>query len=162
LKNQASGPAAKKGQFVSPFVTVREGETVSDYRVSKIEPKSISLEKDGQTFTVSLFAENKVLSPAAPPPANTQPQPAAPAPGAAPQDGDTDQPQDAQAQPGVNPQNPQNPRQAAPMRAPSPNAGAMRNRNQAANANVQQNPQDPASEQGMQDQNQPAETIEEE
>jgi hypothetical protein len=44
MKNQQGGAPAKKGQPPSPFVTVREGETVSDYRVSKIDPKSISLE----------------------------------------------------------------------------------------------------------------------
>jgi len=61
MKNPPAGAAAKKGQPTSPFVTVREGQVVSDYRVSKIESKSISLEKDGQTFTISLFAENKVV-----------------------------------------------------------------------------------------------------
>jgi hypothetical protein len=75
LKNQA-GADKKKGQ--SPFVTVREGQQVGDYRVSKIEGKSISLEKDGQTFVIGLFAENKVVTPPAPPvavaaPANQPP-----------------------------------------------------------------------------------------
>ncbi len=63
MKNQVAGAPGKKGQPASPYVTVREGQMVGDYRVSKIESKSISLEKDGQTFTVGLFAENKVVTP---------------------------------------------------------------------------------------------------
>ena len=51
MKSQPGGAAGKKGEPASPFVTVREGQIVSDYRVSKIESKSISLEKDGETFT---------------------------------------------------------------------------------------------------------------
>jgi hypothetical protein len=155
MKTQPQGAAANKGQSGSPFVTVREGQMVSDYRVSKIEPKSILLEKDGETFTVSLFAANKVLSPVAPVPAPVQPQPAAPPPEVG-----ADQPPEAQGQPGVNPQRQ---RQSLPGQAaagqPSPNnpPGGSRNRAQAGNPNVQ----DPAAEPAMQDQNQPAETIEE-
>lgn len=60
----------KKPQETSPFVTVTEGEMVQDYKVTKISPRSISLEKGGQVFEVFLFAEGKVLPPmpAAPPP----------------------------------------------------------------------------------------------
>jgi hypothetical protein len=144
LKNQAAGSAAGKAHSASPYLTVREGQMISDYRVSKIEPKSVLLEKDGQTFTINLFAENKVLSPVAPPVA-PQPQQAAPEPEAAPQEVNVNQP-------GVNPANPQ------PM-AP-PNAGGPRNRNRALNPNAQRNVQDPVAEQ-VQEPNQPAETIEE-
>ncbi len=68
LKTTPPGSAKKKGQ--SPFITVREGQRFSDYLVVKIEPKSISMEKDGQVFVVNLFAEGKVVTPlpAAPPP----------------------------------------------------------------------------------------------
>jgi hypothetical protein len=158
MKNQAAGPPGRKGPSVSPFVTVREGQMVSDYRVSKIEPKSISLEKDGQTFTVGLFAENKVLSPVTPAPAPVQPQPATAPPGGAQPDVDTGQPPDVQNQPGVNPRPPL-PGQA---NAAVPNPGGGRSRNQAANPNAQQNVQDPAADPVIQDPNQPAETIEEE
>jgi hypothetical protein len=161
MKSQSVGPPGRKGSSPSPFVTVREGQMVSDYRVSKIEPKSISLEKDGQTFTVNLFAENKVLSPIAPQPPPVQTQPAAMPPGGAQQDVDNEHPAGVQTEPGANQQNP---RQAVPGqgRAGPPNLGGGRNRNQAANPNAQQNAQDPAADQGMQDPNQPAETVEEE
>ncbi len=66
-KSQPSQAEKKKNQ--SPYVTVREGQRFGDYQVVKIEPKSISLEKDGQVFVISLFSEGKVLSPVpAPPP----------------------------------------------------------------------------------------------
>ncbi len=50
---------------------------MGDFRVSKIEAKSISLEKEGQTFVINLFAPGKVLPPAAvqpppPPPAGVE------------------------------------------------------------------------------------------
>jgi hypothetical protein len=64
-------PGAKKPQ--SPFVTVREGQQIGEYKVVKIETKSISLEKDGQTFVIGLFAEGKVAPPAPPVP-TVQPQ----------------------------------------------------------------------------------------
>jgi hypothetical protein len=137
MKNQQGGAPAKKGQPPSPFVTVREGETVSDYRVSKIDPKSISLEKDGQTFTVGLFTENKVVSPAsvAPAPAPAQPPPAAP--GVAQQEAGANPPPGVQPQPGYNPADPQ---QAAPVQvgsAPLP-AGSVPGY-PASQGNVQQN-----------------------
>ncbi|NLI80577.1 MAG: hypothetical protein GX443_02665 [Deltaproteobacteria bacterium] len=52
----------------SPFSTVREGEKIGEYQVVKIEPKSISLEKDGETIVVNLFAEGKVSPPVPPVP----------------------------------------------------------------------------------------------
>ncbi len=71
LKTPPAHGADKKKP--SPFVTVREGQQVGDYRVVKIEPKSIALEKDGQTHTVALFSEHKVSTPAAPVPPPAQP-----------------------------------------------------------------------------------------
>ncbi len=148
MKNQSAGPAGGKAHSASPYMTVREGQMISDYRVAKIEPKSISLEKDGQTFTLGLFAENKVLSPvAAPAPAAPPPQQAAPPPEVAPPEANVNQP-GAQVQPGVNPEN-------GPQAA-VPNPGGPRNRGRQPNPNAQQNVQDPSAEQ-----DQPAETIEE-
>lgn len=71
MKAASGGQAGKKG--ASPFMVVRENQQVGDFRVVKIEPKSISLEKDGQNFVISLFAEGKVVPPAAQPPAAAQP-----------------------------------------------------------------------------------------
>jgi hypothetical protein len=71
-----------------PFVTVSEDEQLGDYRVAKIEPRSITVEQRGSTFVVPLFAPGKVAPPppkapsgaaGQPPPAGAQ-QPAA-APG---------------------------------------------------------------------------------
>jgi hypothetical protein len=161
VKNQSAGPPGKKGQAASPFVTVREGQMVSDYRVAKIEPKSISLEKEGQTFTISLFAENKVLSPVTPSAASVQPQAATPPPVAAQQEGDSEQPA---GQPGLYPQNqPQAFQNQARTLPPNPGGGRNRNPNFR-----QQRVQDPAAEQALQDPaveqdlSQPAETVEEE
>lgn len=80
IKSQASPGRDKKK--VSPFVTVREGQQIGDYRVVKIEPKSVSLEKDGQTHIIGLFAENKISTPATPPGPPAQTVPVKPAPAA--------------------------------------------------------------------------------
>ena len=160
MKSRPADAAGKKGQPVSPFVTVREGQVVSDYRVSKIESKSISLEKDGQTFIIGLFAENKVVTPpSAPPPAPAPVQPPPAAPGVAPQEAEANQPAGVPPQPGYNPANPSQslPGQAAP--SPNPNvAGSPASRRHAP-----QNVYAPIPEPVMnQDPNQAAETIEEE
>lgn len=77
LKGQM--PGKEKGKESSPFVSVREGEKVSDYVVNKIGLKSISVEKGGQTFEIYLYASGKVLPPlAVTPPAhqlNREPSP---------------------------------------------------------------------------------------
>ncbi len=155
MKNPPPGAPAKKGQAASPFVTVREGQMVSDYRVSKIEPKSITLEKDSQTFTVGLFAANKVLPPMAPAPPPVAVQPPTGAPGVAPTDVEVNQPLGVPPQPGVNPEYPQ------PAQAPVPNPGVAGIRGRRGN--IQQNVYAPAPEPAINpDPNQPAETIEEE
>jgi hypothetical protein len=60
------GPGPKeKSKKDSPFTTVSDGEKVSDYTVTKIGSRSISLEKGGQVFEVFLYAEGKVLPPLA-------------------------------------------------------------------------------------------------
>ena len=160
MKGQPASAAGKKGQPASPFVTVREGQMISDYRVSKIESKSISLEKDGQTFTVGLFAENKVVTPPAPSPAAAPVQQPTPAPGGPAQETAGNQPPGVQPQPGYNPQNPQQPVPGQAAQAPPLNRGVAglptHNRNQ-------QNVYAPAPEPAInQDPNQAAETIEEE
>ncbi len=63
FKGQA--PGTDKGK-TAPFATVREGEKVGDYQVLKIEPKRITLEKDGENIVLDLFMEGKVVPP--PPP----------------------------------------------------------------------------------------------
>jgi hypothetical protein len=159
MKSQPAGAPGKKGQPSSPFVTVREGQAVGDYRVSKIESKSISLEKDGQTFTVSLFAENKVVTPASAPPAPTPVQQPMAAPGVAPQEAGANQPPGVQLQPGYNPANqPQALRgQAAPP--PNPNVAGFPASQRQAPQNVYAPTPEPVINQ---DPNQAAETIEEE
>ena len=69
------GPVGQKGKSQSPYIVVTEGGLLADYRVTKIDVKSISLEKDGQTIVVTLFAEGKTSPPvpAAPAPFNPAP-----------------------------------------------------------------------------------------
>ncbi len=73
-KGKMPGSTEKKGQ--SPYTTIQEGESVGDYKVVKINTKSITLEKDGKQEDVNLFAEGKVVPPAprlpAVPPPNVQ------------------------------------------------------------------------------------------
>ncbi len=52
-----------RGQVESPYISVVEGDQVGDFKVVKIEAKSIQLEKDGQLHELSLFAEGKVVPP---------------------------------------------------------------------------------------------------
>lgn len=125
LKNPGATGDKKKVQ--SPFVTVREGQQVGDFRVSKIEPKSISLEKDGQTHVVSLFAENKVSTPAAQPApaANVGPLPAdvpPPPPGVAPPDQPPGVPQQAMSRRQMQMQMRQDQGMQPPPMPPSPPA----------------------------------------
>jgi hypothetical protein len=65
LRLKGGSSPKEKGKKDSPFTTVREGEKVSDYTVTKIGTRSVSLEKGGQTFEVFLYAEGKVLPPLA-------------------------------------------------------------------------------------------------
>lgn len=80
IRMKSPGAGADKKKFQSPYVTVKEGQQVGDYRVTKIEAKSVSLEKDGQTYMLNLFAEGKVAPPvtAPPPVAMTPEQPGVP------------------------------------------------------------------------------------
>jgi hypothetical protein len=83
LKNQKGGQR--------PYITVGENEQVGDYRVTKIEPRSITLEMRGTTFLVPLFVPGKATTPAPKMPAQatvmtpgTPPRGPAQTPGAAP------------------------------------------------------------------------------
>lgn len=71
IKGQTS---QSKERLESPFITVQEGEKISDYQVTNIGPRSISLERAGQVYDVSLYAQGKILPPM--PPAPPPPQPA--------------------------------------------------------------------------------------
>jgi hypothetical protein len=77
-------PGADKAKAQNPYLTVAEGEKIGDFQVVKIEPRRISLEKDGQTEVVNLFAEGKVVVPVPPQPTSPTPAPAPPQPGQAP------------------------------------------------------------------------------
>lgn len=74
LKNAPVGPTGQADKPQQPFLTVRVGEMVNDYRVAKIEIQSVTLEKGGQMYTLGLFSSNRVAAPASP-----QPAPSAPA-----------------------------------------------------------------------------------
>ena len=54
---------ASQNNVKGRFVSISEGQQISDFRVSKIESKSISIEKDGQRFVFDLLAKNKIESP---------------------------------------------------------------------------------------------------
>jgi hypothetical protein len=73
------GAQAGMKKPTSPFLTVREGQQIGDFRVISIESKSMSLEKEGQKYTINLFAEGKIASPIAPQavPVNANPNPGA-------------------------------------------------------------------------------------
>jgi hypothetical protein len=51
----------ERKKWESPFRTVREGQDIEGFRVVKIEPKSISVEKDGKTYEIHLFAGNEEI-----------------------------------------------------------------------------------------------------
>lgn len=85
VKGQSVANPNEKGKGQNPYVAVKEGARVAEYLVTRIEPKSITLEKEGQTYVVNLFAEGKTLSPLAPVPATpvtTVPSPEARQPAA--------------------------------------------------------------------------------
>ncbi len=112
-------PGKDKGKNASPYEVVSEGMRIGDYQVVKIENRSISLEKDGQTYVVSLFAEGKVVPPPPPMPAShagAQPPPGIPespnAPGANRPRG---MPQQPGRPPGMDPRGAPTPQMAGPQ-----------------------------------------------
>jgi hypothetical protein len=88
----------------NPYITVGEGEKLADLLVVKIDSRSISLERDGQTEVVKLFGDGKIVVP--PPPVPTSPAPTPPQQGMAPPAADA---AGAQGQPGVHPPQPPTP-----------------------------------------------------
>jgi len=67
------GPA---DQF--PYMTISEGEAIGDFKVIKIDSRSVSLEKDKQVYEIGLFMDGKVVPPATPLPAGPiSPEPVA-------------------------------------------------------------------------------------
>jgi len=90
-----------------PFVTVSENEQLGDYKIAKIEPRSISVETRGSTFVVPLFVSGKIAPPppkpasAPPPQAARPPIPGQTVPGAA-----NAQQQNIHSNPGGDPGNP--------------------------------------------------------
>ncbi|MDR3556849.1 MAG: hypothetical protein P4L55_19015 [Syntrophobacteraceae bacterium] len=68
LKNGQMAAPGQEGNPLPPVVTVRVGEMVDEYRVTKIDLRSVTLEKSGQAYTIGLFASNKVVAPASPAP----------------------------------------------------------------------------------------------
>lgn len=125
-----------------PYMTVSEGESIGDYKVFKIEPRSVSLQKDNQLYIISLFMDGKVAPPATPlpaapiSPASAQSPPGAEAAGQ-PQQGSTpndqSQPAPDSNQPVQGPQMSQPPQQVpqalanpAPAAVPQPPAPSMK------------------------------------
>jgi hypothetical protein len=120
-------PGTPHAKSKSPFMSVSEGQQIGEFRVSKVESKSISVEKDGQSFTINLIAANKIVSPAAA------------APSAAPQPVPPPVPQDA----GQPPQNQAGLAQQQMMQGgqqvPPPNQGTPGYADPALNPQLQQN-----------------------
>ncbi len=104
-------PPGTQAKQKSPFMSVTEGQQIGDFRVTKVESKSISVEKNGQSFTIALIAPNKIVSPAAVPP------PPQPAPPPVPQEAGQP-PQPAQNQAGFPPQEMQQGQQVPPPANP--------------------------------------------
>jgi len=111
VSNQLLGEAAaskgkgKKDQF--PYMTVSEGESIGDFKVVKIDSRSVSLEKDKQVYVISLFMDGKVVPPAAQLPATPttpeQEKGPQPTPGAAPAMNPAQQAQASRPQPNMPP-----------------------------------------------------------
>ena len=121
-----AGPAKAK----SPFMSVTEGQQIGEFRVSKVESKSISLEKEGQSFVINIIAANKVVSPPAPSPApQPVPPPVQPVAGNQPQ-----QNQPVMAQPQM---------MQGGQQVPPPNPGTPGYIDPALNPQLQQNQEIP-------------------
>ncbi|MGA7877467.1 MAG: hypothetical protein WCA08_17535 [Desulfoferrobacter sp.] len=69
VNNQLLGNKKKRGSDQFPYMTVSEGESIGDYKVVKIDSRSISLQKDDQLYAIGLFMDGKVVPPATPLPA---------------------------------------------------------------------------------------------
>jgi hypothetical protein len=79
LRVKGQIPGADKAKTQNPYIALGEGEKLGDFQVVRIENRSVSLERDGQTEVINLFAEGKVVVPPPPAPAASVPSPAQPA-----------------------------------------------------------------------------------
>jgi hypothetical protein len=109
LRVKGQIPGADKAKTQNPYIALGEGEKLGDFQVVKIENRSVSLEKDGQTEVINLFAEGKMVVPPPPmpaspvaPPAPAQQGQAPPAAAPAQMGAQPVQPQPPHAPPGVN------------------------------------------------------------
>ena len=84
LRVKGQIPGADKSKTTNPYIAVGEGEKLGDFQVVRIENRSVSLEKDGQTEVINLFAEGKMVVPPPPMPASPVPPPAPAQPGQPP------------------------------------------------------------------------------
>jgi len=73
LLGEPKGRARGRGRGMPgdqfPYMTISEGESIGDFKVIKIDLRSISLEKDSQVYVISLFMDGKVVPPVTPLPA---------------------------------------------------------------------------------------------
>ena len=84
LRIKGQIPGADKAKTQNPYIAVGEGEKIGDFQVVKIENRSVSLEKEGQTEVINLFAEGKMVVPPPPMPASPVPPPSPAQQGQAP------------------------------------------------------------------------------
>ena len=80
VNHQILGGSRERGSDPFPYISVSEGETIGDYKVYKIDFRSISLQKDNQLYTISLFMDGKVVPPPTPLPAAPVSPPQEPSP----------------------------------------------------------------------------------
>lgn len=81
VNSKLLGEKRGRGGDQFPYMSVTEGDSIGDYKVVKIDSRSISLQKDGQLYAINLFMDGKVVPPATPLPA----APVSPEPEQAPQ-----------------------------------------------------------------------------
>jgi len=84
LRIKGQIPGADKAKAQNPYIAVGEGEKIGDFQVVRIENRSVSLEKEGQTEVINLFAEGKMVVPPPPMPAASVPPPSPAQQGQAP------------------------------------------------------------------------------
>jgi hypothetical protein len=70
LRVKGQIPGADKAKTQNPYFAVGEGEKLGDFQVVRIESRSVSLERDGQTEVINLFSEGKMVVPPPPVPAS--------------------------------------------------------------------------------------------
>jgi hypothetical protein len=75
VRSQILGTTKTRDPF--PYMAVKEGDAVGDYKVVTIDAKSVTLARSGQEYYVGLFSEGKIASPPTPLPAVAAPRPQA-------------------------------------------------------------------------------------